>query len=240
MKKFLLTIIAAGAALCANAGLPAGIFDHVGVGVGVGTTGISIEASTPITRWVQMRAGVAIMPGIKFNANVDADFDYSYGNYNDSYESEVELEGSLKRTQGYILFNIYPFPHGGFYVAAGAYFGGADLIKISGYSPELAERGGDVIIGDYVVPSHNGYVKGGLKVNSFRPYLGIGWGRAVPNHLLNFNIDLGVQIHGKPKVYTEYGEIDMTTLTDDDTFNKIMDKVKVYPTLTFKLGFRAY
>lgn len=54
MKKFLMAVAVAVTSLAASAGLPGDMFNHVGVGVGVGTTGISVEASTPITRWVQM------------------------------------------------------------------------------------------------------------------------------------------------------------------------------------------
>ena len=79
-----------------------------------------------------------------------------------------------------------------------------------------------------------------IKVNGFRPYLGIGWGRAVPGKLLNFGVELGVQIHGKPALYTEFGEIGIPDELEDDTFQKIMDKVKVYPNLTFRLNFRAF
>lgn len=237
MRKILLTAIVALSTLMANAGLPGGIFDHLGLGVGVGTTGISIEAATPITRWVQLRAGVAIMPSIKFHADADVTY-YVQGAPNDT---EIQLTGDLGRVQGMAIFNVYPVPVVPFYVAVGAYFGGDKLLKITGYSKDLEDYGGDIEIGDYVIPANaRGEVSGGLKVKGFRPYLGIGYGKAIPGKLLNFSMDLGVQIHGKPTLYTDYGEIAVSEVTDDDTFQKIMDKVKVYPTLTFRLGFRAF
>jgi len=60
------------AALTANAG--PGVFNHLGFGAGIGTSGITIEAATPITNFVNLRAGVSWMPSITFNA--DADFTY--------------------------------------------------------------------------------------------------------------------------------------------------------------------
>lgn len=36
------------------------------------------------------------------------------------------------------------------------------------------------------------------------------------------------------------GEIGVSTDFGDDTFQKIMDKVKVYPNLAFRVNFRAY
>ena len=39
-----------------------GIFNHLSVGVGVGLTGISVEAAAPITPYVTVRGGVNIFP----------------------------------------------------------------------------------------------------------------------------------------------------------------------------------
>ena len=238
MKKFFVSAVVALIAATATSGNPLGIFNHLGVGVGAGTNCISIEAATPITSFIQMRAGVSIMPGITFKS--DADVNYTVEGL--QRQSSVDLKGDLGRVQGQVIFNVYPAPVVPFYIAVGAYFGGSDLIKITGHSDEMQQAGGgDVVIGDYTIPvDRNGNVDGGLKVKSFRPYVGIGWGRAIPGKLLNYSMDLGVQIHGKPELYTKYGTIETSDIDDNNTFNKIIDKVKVYPTLTFRLGFRAF
>lgn len=237
MKKVFSVIIAAAVCLTSYAGQP--LFSNLGANVGVGTTGVSVELSTPVTNFVQMRAGVSIMPGITFNS--DADFSYSAAGVNQN--GTASLKGDLGRVQGQVIFNIYPastrLP---LYIALGAYFGGSHLVEITGHSDDLEQYGGgNVIIGDYNIPvDENGNVSGGIKVKSFRPYIGIGWGRAVPGKRVNFSVDLGVQIHGKPELYSEAGEITRSLIDDNNTFNKIMDKVKVYPTLTFRMGFRAF
>lgn len=241
MKKFILSVVATFTALCSYAIGP-DIFNHLGLGVGVGTTGITIEAATPITTFLQLRAGVSIMPGITFNA--DADVEYRYNDMDRM--STVSLKGDLKRVQGQVIFNVYPIPGRKFFIAAGAYFGGRDLLKITGRSDDLAGlpagSDGGIVIGDYKIPTDaNGNVSGGIRVNSFRPYFGLGFGRSVPGKLLSFNTELGVQIHGKPGLYTDYGELEYPENdVADDTFQKIMDKVKVYPTLTFRFCFRAF
>lgn len=249
MKK-LLAITLLSLASAGTSAQAVDIFNHLGAGVGVGTSGISVELATPITSFVQMRAGVSIMPGITFNA--DADFTYeapdaSTGSWTQQ-EGEVSLKGDLGRVQGQVIFNVYPIPKCSFFVAAGAYFGGNTLLKISGHSDELAQvaqlsgsHNGQVIIGDYTIPANeNGDISGGFKVNSFRPYLGIGWGRSIPGKFLSFTTELGVQFEGKPDVYSDHGEVDLSEIEDDNTFNKIRDVLKVYPTLTFRLNFRAF
>lgn len=234
MKKLIVAAMMMVATLSASAfgNEVLGIGNHIGVGLGVGTTGISVEASTPITRFVQARVGLSILPGISFKTS--ADVEYEAQDY--THESEIDLTGSFKRVQGSVIFNVYPLPVGSFYVAAGAYFGGSDLLKITGTSDDPALKEGDVYIGDYLVPLKNGRVDGGLKVQSFRPYLGIGWGRPVPNHRLNFGVELGVQFHGTPKIYSKNGEIDMSELDNDDDFQEIINKVKIWPVLKFTLS----
>lgn len=160
----------------------------------------------------------------------------------------MTLKGDLGRVQGQVIFNIYPIPKCGLFVAGGAYFGADKLLKISGHSDELREQAatnnaynGQVSIGDYSIPANkNGDVAGGFKVKNFRPYVGIGWGRVVPNKFINFTTELGVQFQGKPELYSEHGQIDKSSIEDDNTFQKIQDALKVYPTLTFRLNFRAF
>lgn len=243
MKKFIAVSLIAASTLVASAQKP-DLFNHLGIGAGVGTTGISIEVATPITSFVQMRAGASFVPGITFNS--DASCTYNVPNPStgamERHNGKVNLEGDLGRIQGQIIFNVYPVPKLPFYVAVGAYFGGNKLLKITGNSPELAANSNaEAIIGDYKIPADaNGNISGGLEVKKFRPYLGIGWGRAIPGRLLNFACDLGVQFQGKPKLYTDYGEIDESAVEDNNTFNKIAKALKVYPTLTFRLNFRAF
>ena len=49
-----------------------------------------------------------------------------------------------------------------------------------------------------------------------------------------------MQIQGKPELYTDHGEIDKSITEDDNTFNKVRNALKGYPTLTFRLNFRAF
>ena len=99
-----------------------------------------------------------------------------------------------------------------------------------------------MIIGDYEIPADkDGNVSGSMKVKSFRPYVGLGWGRAVPGKLLNFQTELGVQFEGKPELYSDNGTIKYSDdLIDDNTFNKVRKYLKVYPQITFRMGFRAF
>lgn len=250
MKKILAIIsFAVCAALGSNADAAGfkelGIANHLGVDLGVGTTGITFEASTPITSYVQARLGVHYMPAIKFHVDSEVDINTNVNGHNYASDSEIQLDGSLGRWQGSLIFNVYPlgkrFP---LFLAVGAYFGGRDLVKISGYCPDVKQLGSAVEIGDYNLPlDANGNARGALRVNTFRPYFAIGTGRPCPNKRINFMWELGVQIQGKPYVWDDMNKskVDMKVVEDsDDTFQKIMDNFKVYPVLKFTISGRIF
>ena len=248
MKKTVFTILAALALLMPGTAAAQDLFNHLAVNAHVATTGVGVELSTPITKFITMRAGVTCMPGFSFNAEVDGQY-YVNG---ESNNFTVDLDANLKRTQGSVIFNVYPLAKAkvcsSFFLAAGLYFGGDKLVKINGHSDEIAEKinqfnGNPYIeLGDYKLPvDANGNVKGGLKVQKVRPYLGLGFGRYVPKKRISVTGELGVQFHGHIKPYTSEGEIEaFDELTEKDDWKKVMDKLTVYPMLKIVISGRIF
>ena len=220
-----------------------GYFKSFAIGVNIGTTGWGVDIATPIGQYLALRAGVTIMPNISYSDDVDVSIDYNSSYYPDgNIPSSIEVEGGIGRTAGEILLNLYPFKRSSFFLTGGAVFGGDKLIKVKGHSDELANlqsQAGNfgIEIGDYTIPvDKNGNVSGGIKVSSFRPYLGLGFGRIVPkNKRIGFLFELGVQIHGTPEVYTDYGSLGTLLEEADNDFSEILDKVTVYPVMRFRL-----
>lgn len=249
MKKVFLVLALILASVCnmqVKAQKEQGLFNRLSVGVSASTLGIGIDASTTFNRYLMLRAGVDIMPGITIDTDVDVDLNVSGL---DKSSTSVNVEGGIQRTQASLLLNVYPFKRSSFFVTGGAYFGGSRLVKIKGHSQELKDlydQYGDqvgIIIGDYKLPiDENGNVTGGLKVNGFRPYLGLGFGRAVPYKRVGFMVELGAQFHGPRKVYSGTGDVDdLLDQTDgDDDFTKVIDKLKVYPVLKFRICGRIF
>ena len=220
-----------------------GIFNSVSVGAGVSTTGIDLTVAAPITSHFAVRGGISFMPNITFNTDVNADVTIE----GEQRTYPVGLEGALKRTTGSLLFNYYPFKKNTFFVTAGAYFGGSKLMKITGHSSEIANDLADagkagIVIGDQEIPfDKNGNVAGGLEVSGFRPYIGVGFGRAVPKKRVGVLFELGAQFHGTPELYTDEGTLSTSTIENaDDTFTKVIDKLTVYPALKIHVFFRTF
>ncbi|MGN0258173.1 MAG: hypothetical protein ACI4CA_07375 [Bacteroides sp.] len=227
-------------------GVKMGIFNHLSVGASASTLGYGFDVALPLTPYLAIRGGVEIMPSITFDTDVDADFETSAGGYSTS----VNLEGDTKRTQSYVIANIYPFKRSSFFLAAGAYFGGGKVVGVHGQSDELRNLmqqypsvEGGVVIGDYTLPvERDGSVSGSIDVKKFRPYFGLGFGRSVPYRRVGFAFEMGVQLHGTPQVKDKNGSInDLISSSDaDDDFSEIVDKLTVYPVIKFRLTGRIF
>ena len=105
-------------------------FNHVGLNAGVGTEGISIGVAAPISNFVELEAGVDILPkflSISDKANITTDASIIVqGQTVRIPDSKVDIDADFSRTAFHAKANIYPF--GGnskFFVAAGFAFGGA-------------------------------------------------------------------------------------------------------------------
>ena len=233
----LLLLICGGHRVMAQADY--GYFNSLGLGLSVSTVGVGLEVSTPIGNYLALRGGDSFMPKFTVTDEVNADLKGVPQGYPQS--AEVELEGSTKRTTGELLVNLYPFRSNGFFVAAGASFGGDKFVQITGHSDELQQliaAGGSagLQIGDVSIPvDQNGNVSGGLKVSAVRPYVGLGYGRAVPSKRINFMLDAGVQLHGTPEVYSDFGQVDQLMAEVDNDFTDIINKLKVYPVIRFRI-----
>ena len=238
-----------------------GIFDHLGVGISVGTTGIGFDLAAPVTDYLQLRAGYSFMPKLSYTAELDvvSNVDLSGVPYADQIPDEVDIEGKLNMNNFKFLIDIYPFKasRNGFHVTAGAFIGSDKLVSVYNTTPftlpsalsgfNLSDFGLD--LADYGIAfDKNGYARADLKVKGFKPYLGIGYGRAVPKKRLGVQFDMGVQFWGKPGVYRtvdESGKTEQLKKGDfggeeaDEIFD-IMEKITVYPVIKLRLCGRIF
>ncbi len=255
MKRYL-SLIAAMALSCtiALAQSPTkefGIFNHLSAGIEAGTTGFGVEVASPVTRFVTLRTGFTIMPSFSYSADID---------YESSKNKDrtTTLEGKLHMTDWKLLADVYPIPGTSFHLTAGFYVGKSKLITAQNKLPlsigyganDDLEPGEGLEIGDYLVtPDADGIIRANVKVASFKPYVGLGFGRPISKRkLVSCACDVGVQFWGKPSlnawvpgdnlwVKVEKGDI------DDEDFEDAYDiatKIIVYPVINFRLYFNAF
>ncbi len=222
------------------------IFNHLSFGVDLGTTGIGFEVAAPITDYVAVRAGMDFMPRFKYSSTVDLKKPTSIpSTYN--IPNNVEVEGKLKLNTGKILFDAYPFQNSSFHATVGAYFGAKEIIAVSNtkegvlmevtnYNKTHADSPIGAKIGDYLLtPDDRGNVSGTIEVGGFRPYVGFGFGRAIPKaHRFGCCVDAGVMFWGSPKVYNKGHELSKENLNGGGGFVKTLTTLSVYPCVSVK------
>ena len=245
-----------------------GIFDNMSVGLGLGTTGISVDVAAPIGPYVAVRGGADILPNIKFHPALDLGISSDVQAISEEWIGErlpdkIDFDGKLKFTAGHLLFDVYPFKNSSFHVTAGAYLGGKQLVNMdtSGdqillktiyeYNKTMELIDPDlkvgVKLGNYFLePNKDGVIKTSVEVNALRPYIGIGFGRAVPTkHRFACNFDLGFQFWGTPKVYLE-GDNGKTRLEKSDLDPesakalKKLSETTFWPVLNVRCAYRLF
>ena len=233
------------------------LFTHLGAGISLGTDGIGIELSTPVTPYAALRAGMSFFPTISPSFD---DVSYTRNHRN----GKAKIETKFKKVEGKVLVDAYPFglKHS-FHVTVGAFFGNRELLTADFIQdPNVPIRGGFIPQtknpNEYVVePDASGVIRAKLITNGFKPYVGIGFGRALPKGDNRFGVscDLGVQFHGTPKVKAYAPEVDRwleinaDDLGDDlgksfkEDFDDGMDlisKITVWPVLNVRLTGRIF
>ena len=228
------------------------ILSHGSVALGVGTTGISADLILPISPYVAVRGGADILP---FKYSSDYDIEYRNGVAQAVLPGEIELEGKLSICTGHLLFDVFPSKQGSFHLTAGAYLGGGKvaeaynkedgaLAAVTAYNKVVpnSQKAG-YTLGDYfLTPDENGNVNANVKVSKIRPYIGIGFGRPFPTKSrVAYNLDLGVQYWGKPKVTCQGQElIDENLNGDDGAIVRYISKASLWPVLNFQVVVRLF
>lgn len=260
MKKLMMmaVILLAGVgSVMAQSDYKRGIFNHVGLNVGAGTEGISVGVAAPVTNFLEVEAGVNIMPSFKLSGDLDVDINMPQES-DIQYPSSatIHAEGSFDRTTFNVKANLYPFGGGSkFFIAAGLSIGGEKIAEVTGscdelrkfsennlHTPELKDQFRKAIsanLGGYNLELDENYnLQGDIRCKNVRPYLGLGFGRLVPKNRIGCRLELGCQFMGKLKVYQNGNEIDINKALEDageDDLSKFVKDLKVYPVLKFSL-----
>ncbi len=216
-----------------------GIFDHLSAGITLGTTGIGIDLAAPVTEYLQVRAGYNFFSGFKYKEDIDYRAKGRKG--------KTEVEGKNYMGTGKLLLDVFPFPSSAFHLTTGFYIGTDEIITAENTIPVTAfDPGEGIMVGDYIIGfDRDGFAKASIKVNKFRPYVGLGFGRSVPRKRIGVSGDLGVMFWGKPKVYEKQSGMDLEVTksdlgSDSDKYYEILSKITVWPVLTIRVSGRIF
>lgn len=247
-KLFLLSIIA-----CFAMSARAQVFNHLSIGAGIGTDGISLELAAPIGNHVDIRAGYGLATGLVGYTVTGLSIPEHPG-LQDSRHVSVPMNLKLGMSDARLLFNIYPSATKGFHFTVGAFLGSPCFVRGT-----LTEMPSDyntvgVEVDGYLVRAQGGKLATelrapGLGGASFavKPYVGIGFGRAVSqDSRVSFSFDLGAQYQGKAGLWAEgenlTGRTQMVQLTKAQMkeIGEFVDEVAKYTAFFPVLSFRLY
>lgn len=129
------------------------IFNHMGIGISVGTTALGINVSTVLTPYLGIRGGVNVWPMFKLGHHLRLGFEEGtrdlegckvhLAEINEKLSDadwvpptisdlmEVKVRVLPKLTAGHLLIDYYPFPkHSSFHLTAGAHIGTGTVVSI--------------------------------------------------------------------------------------------------------------
>jgi hypothetical protein len=209
--------------------------ERIGISLNAGTLGVGLEASTSLTSNLAVRLGVDgfVFP---YNYNYEGSQTTKVGGITNNTTYTVKLKAEAKLLNGHAFVDFFPFPSAfPFHLTAGVFAGAPQIITVSG-TPGEGEK---IEIGDITIdPGTEGKVKAALKVNTVKPYLGLGFGRSVPRSRVGFKCELGAIYQGTPQIEVVTGKLVEGQVNDKlSDFNKLLKDFDIYPVLKLQVIF---
>ena len=220
-----------------------GIGNHLGWGVGFGTEGFNASIATDLTQYAELEFGVNWAPGFARTESGDA-FYFKEDNKRHGV-GDMDIKAKVNRATLDFKGSVYPFATNenftsDLFVALGVSFAGKEIASLEGTlnTSEGADKQKYVRAGKYLLPLDGNKADASARVNSVRPYVGLGYGRLVPKNNLGFRVELGCQFNGKIKLYKGDSECELLSkrgIETDTDMQDVMDLFSIYPVLKVSL-----
>lgn len=173
----------------------------------------------------------------KLNEKVSLTARYNFLNYSqDDIKEKIDgkslvFDGSLDIQNFDVVASYYPFGTSFKVVGGFGYFIKSD-IEIEATFEE------SVFIGDVEFTSNDvGVITIKNNWNKIAPYLGVGFGRAVPNKRFGFGVELGTYFAGSPDVEVSATGIVEQTSSQQPLVQEAFDDYKFLPYVSFRLSY---
>ena len=194
----------------------------VALGAKIGTTGLGLDLTFGISRWINLRGGA------------------NYGSFTWSMElDDVDYDMDVNMVGFPLLVDVHPFGNH-FRISGGVYIQPGTKADIEGTPSDNVQIGSHTYPPDVV-----GTLSGKIEADDVAPYLGIGFGNATgEEQLLTFMVDFGVIFESYDASLTSDGA-GMTAKLDtfredleqeESNIQKDVDDFPIYPVLTFGLA----
>lgn len=250
MRKFLLISLLALCTLTVKA-QENNLLKHWAVGISAGTTGVGFDVATTLNQHLQFRGVFNFFPKVSANSDLEIsgmpDIPEGY-----TVPDDIKVEGKLNMNSADLLLDVFPSKRSSFHFTLGLSCGFgkgiAELYNLSGQEDlrqiyEYNQRG-DIYkkvgygLGHYLLePDADGRLYADIRVKKLKPYVGIGFGRAVPrSKRVGVMFEVGARFWGSPSVYCNQVRLDEENIGGEEgKIFKTISEICVYPVMRLRL-----
>jgi len=200
------------------------------IGLNAGLQGFGIDYARRLGNHFQARVRYQAL-----NYSLE-DYEYEVSGQNVLVDADIKF-GNLG-----LIVDYYPFKNSSFKLMAGGSIfmdNSIDAAVLVSDSLFFGDDGDGDGQGDFVfTPDDIGQVNGGIGWGEFAPYLGLGFGRAVPKNAVGFAIEFGAFYMGEPDVnLTATGMLEDTS-EEEAELESNLSELQWLPQVNFRLSFR--
>ena len=126
MKKFILLFATLSAAFLSTSAQKVSAFEHLDIGVTLGTTGVGIDVATPLSEQFRVRAGFSFVPefDVKMNFGMEGVNGSNVNSVADKFadltglaiDDNIDMIGQPNIFNGNLLVDFYPIKNVNFHV----------------------------------------------------------------------------------------------------------------------------
>lgn len=245
MKRLITPIIIL---LLACATMDAQVFNHLSVGVGAGTDGLTAELAMPVGPFIQIRAGYSNLNFTKGIRVATTTAPVTPGDETGP-TAPVPIHVCPAINTGRLIVNVYPGPNTLFYFGIGAFAGASNYINVRGYDIPEGYNTTGFELGGKTIKAYNGTAKAQIRQNAFRPYIGIGFGRPVTDQFCRATFDIGVQYLGNASLWAwgaspsgdDWVEVRREDLGDYGYYyDDVIKYIRFWPTVSLRVWFKTF
>ncbi len=188
-----------------------------GIGSNAGTYGIGLSVSKTVTP--------------KFNIRTSFNM-FEIQRTNDEIVDSVSIDATIKLSGVPLFVDFTPKDYGWFRLTAGLLF---NLSEISGDGKYLE----DIHINDITLDGEDSRLGFSWETPAVTPYLGIGFGRTIPNNKVGFMVDFGTMYIGEPDItMTSTGLLAPTAAANEKKIEEKLKDGKFFPVINMMLTFK--
>ncbi|MFY8019667.1 MAG: hypothetical protein ACOVP1_00665 [Bacteroidia bacterium] len=180
-------------------------------------------------------AGIGIHKGLSPHFAIRAS--YFSGNLNQKAETSfgsdaVSLDANIKVGAVGLFLDMHPSKYSSFHFRTGLVY------NFNNYQVDITPKGNQNYGFIEYTPAQVGTITFDIKGANYAPYLGIGFGRAIPKRRLGFGFDMGAFYHGDPitQLNCTGTFVPSNTPENQALLQKAFEGYNFYPFLNFNLS----